>query len=65
MVTGKDDQSSQLEDLKKHINIWAQCTNTNKDFISLGDINLCAKKWNDLGFPYPAMGNAVKDFLIA
>ena len=65
MITGKDDQSSQLEDLKRHINIWARCTNTNKDFISLGDINLCAKKWNDPGFPYPAMGNAVKDFLIA
>jgi hypothetical protein len=34
-------------------------------FVSLGDINLCAKKWNEPGFPYPALANAVKDFLIA
>ena len=64
-VTGKDDLSSQLEDLKKITNIWARCTDTDKDFTALGDINLCAKKWNEPGFPYPAMANAVKDYLLA
>ena len=64
-VTKKNDQASQLEDLNKLINIWARCTSTGKDFSSLGDLNLCSKKWNDPGFSYPNLANAVKDFMIA
>ena len=41
------------------------CTHTNKDVICFGDLNLCLKKWNDAGFPYPTLANVVKDFLIS
>ena len=41
-VTRKSDPASQQEDLQKLINIWARCTNSQKDFSSLGDLNLCS-----------------------
>ena len=61
----RDDQLSQLADLKKHVNIWARCTNTSKEFTCMWDLNLCFKKWNDAGYPHATLANEIKDFLIS
>ena len=46
-ISGQSDQHTQSENLKKLMNIWQRYTDTTKDFVSMGDMNLCALKWND------------------
>ena len=62
-VHGRNDAASQHEDLQKSINIWARCTNSGKDFISLGDLNLCSRRWDDSSYQHSALATLVKDFL--
>ena len=57
--------SVQMEDLIKLLNIWTRCTNQNKDFLSLGDLNLCAKTWDEPGYRHASLANKVKDFMLA
>ena len=64
-VTGKSDPASQNEDLQKLLNIWARCTNSGKDFASLGDLNLCSRRWDDPNYQHSGLVNLVKDFLIS
>ena len=45
--------------------IWTRCTNQNKDFLSLGDLNLCAKTWDEPGYRHASLANKVKDFMLA
>ena len=64
-VHGRRDPASQQEDLQKTIDIWTRCTNSDKDFVSLGDLNLCAKKWDDPSYQHVGLSNMIKDFLIS
>ena len=64
-VTGQSDTNTQLTDTKKLMNIWTRCCDSNKDFVSMGDMNLCALKWNDPGFPYPQLASLVHDFMLS
>ena len=50
MVTGLSDKKSQVEDLIKLTNIWRRYTDSDKDFVSLGDMDLCALSWDQNGF---------------
>ena len=56
-VTGKNDVNSQLVNLKKHIKQWVEIGATGRNFVALGDANLCAKTWNDPDFKYKDMAN--------
>ena len=64
-VTGKSDSQSRQEDLQKLLNIWARCTSSGKDFVSLGDLNLCSRRWDDPTYQHSGLANLVKDFLIS
>ena len=63
-VTGENDNASQLAYLKKHINQWKDIAATGRDFVTLGDANLCAKTWNDSDYKYKDMSNEVQHFLL-
>ena len=45
------------------IDIWRNCTQGEKDFISLGDMNLCAKQCDEPTFQHKDLASLVKDFM--
>ena len=61
--TGRNDAQSQQDDLELLLDIWRNCTEGDKDFVSLGDMNLCSKRWDEPSYQYPNMANKVKDFM--
>ena len=61
--TGRRDQQSQHDDLGLLMDIWRNCTQGDKDFISLGDMNLCAKQWDEPSFQHKDLAGLVKDFM--
>ena len=63
-VTGLNDTASQINDLSKLMNIWRRCAAEDKDFIALGDINLCAKQWDEPGYAHAQLSDLVKDFML-
>ena len=64
-VTGENDLNTQNENLKKLMTIWQRCTDTDRDFVSLGDMNLCALLWNDPGYAHSALSSVVHDFMLS
>ena len=63
-VTGESDATNQLSDLKNHIKQWEELANTGRNFVSLGDANLCALSWNDHNFKYKELANEIQNFLL-
>ena len=61
-VTGKNDKASQLSDLSLLSDTWRRCTAEDRDFIALGDINICAKQWDDPSYVHCNLADIVKDF---
>ena len=59
----RNDLQNQKEDLELLLDIWRNCTQDDKDFIALGDMNLCAKRWEDQSYPLKDLANCVKDFM--
>ena len=53
------------EDLQRLINIWGRCTNSENEFVSLGDLNLCSKRWDESNYQHSGLATLVKDFLIS
>ena len=55
----------QEEDLDHLLNIWRECTeDTTRDFVSIGDMNICAKKMDDEGYEHYLLAAKLKDFLL-
>ena len=65
IVTGENSLESQIQNLQKLMNVWQRCADSTKDFVSLGDMNLCAISWNESGFNYPNLANIVQDFMLS
>ena len=65
IVTGENHDAAQIQNLKKLMNIWQRSTEQNKDFVSLGDMNLCALSWNENGFNHSNLANIVQDFMLS
>ena len=63
-VTGEDSSSSQLADLKHHINQWQDIANTGRSFLALGDANLCSMTWNDEHFRNKNLSEEIHQFLL-
>ena len=63
-VTGEGDNNSQLAHLKQHISQWKELVDTGRNFVALGDSNLCAKSWNENNFRYKVLANEVQTFLL-
>ena len=49
-VTGESSSSSQLNYIKQHISQWKEIAGSGRNFVALGDANLCALTWNDQNF---------------
>ena len=44
--------------------IWRRYVAEDKDFLALGDINLCAKQWDEPGYTHSQLADLVKDFMM-
>ena len=47
------------------MNIWLRCTEKNKDFLALGDMNLGALSWNKTACYHSSLANIVQDFMLS
>ena len=65
VVTGNKSEADQVQNLKKLMNIWQRCTETNKDFVSLEDMNLCALNWSDINYNHTSLANVVHNFMLS
>ena len=65
MVTGLSDKKSQVDDLIKLTNIWRRYTDSDKDFVSLGDMNICAKRLEDESYAHSDLADILQEFLLA
>ena len=63
-VSGLDDMASQKERLVRHIQHWNNLASEGNDIFVLGDVNLCAKNWNDDSFKHKELAQQIHDFLI-
>ena len=45
-VTEQSDSNSQLIHMKQHISQWKEIVDSGRNFVALGDANLCALSWN-------------------
>jgi exonuclease III len=59
----RKDLENQKEDLDLLLDIWRNCNQDDKDFVALGDMNLCAKKWDEPSYQHKDLANSVKDFM--
>ena len=52
-LNGRRDMDSQNDELALLLDIWRNCTtNDNKDFVALGDMNLCSLRWDEPNYEY-------------
>ena len=63
-VTGEGDTASKLVNLKQQISQWEELLATGRDFVALGDDNLCALSWNENDFRLKELSNEVQHFLL-
>ena len=63
-VTAQSSQDAQFTYLTKLLNIWRSCLEEDKDFVSLGDMNLCAKRLNDPSYAHNNLAEALNDFML-
>ena len=61
--TGRNDKRNQQDDLELLLDIWRNCTKDDRDFIAVGDMNLCTKKWNNPNYEHNDLANTMKDFM--
>ena len=63
-VNGLNSKEAQIEYFNSLINTWKDCTSADeKDFIALGDTNICASKMDDPHYVHKDLANIYKDFL--
>ena len=63
-VSGENSTDYQLHCLTKLMDIWRRCTEGDKDFIALGDMNLCAKEMDNPAYIHNNLSDVVNDFMI-
>ena len=63
-VTGESTDASQLAQLQEHVSQWDTLVRAGRNFVALGDANICALKWNDSNYRYKDLANVVQTFLL-
>ena len=63
-VSGLSDIAAQNERLARQVNHWRTICGSKRDFVSLGDANLCFFKWYDEDFYLPEQAAMVQSFLL-
>ena len=64
-VTEESDSSSQLTHMKQHISQWKEIADSGRNFVALGDANLCALSWNEQHFSHKDLAEEVTNFLLS
>ena len=62
-VSGLDSKASQLERHSHHIAQWTELVASGKNFVSLGDGNLCALSWNNHNYKDKDLAAQIHGFL--
>ena len=63
-VSGDSSTPGQQDRLGRHISQWEESLSQDRDFVSLGDANLCAMSWNKPDFKHKNLANQVGSFLL-
>lgn len=63
-VTGSRAPGDQQQDLALMMDVWRRAVTSDQDFLALGDMNLCAMKWDEPGYSHKPLAELVKDFMI-
>ena len=63
-VSGLGDIAAQNERLARQVNHWRKISGSKRDFVSLGDANLCSNKWYEDDYNHHEQAAAVQSFLI-
>ena len=63
-VTGESDARSQNQRLEQHLGQWESLLRSGKQFIALGDANLCALHWYDSDYRLKSLANVMQTFLL-
>ena len=63
-ITGENSKEAQEKEFDKLTNIWRRFVSDDKDFLALGDTNICAKKFDDPNNPYRDLVDIFQDFLV-
>ena len=63
-VTGLNTVEDQVERLGRMVKHWRSLAIGKKDFVCLGDANLCAKKWNNEDYNLKYQAELVQTFLL-
>ena len=63
-VTGESTKASQLVQLQEHVSQWDTLVRSGRNFVSLGDANICALQWNDSNYKHKDLANVVHSFLL-
>ena len=63
-VTGESNSAAQNRNFELLTNIWRKHSSQDKDFLSLGDSNICAKKMDDPSYIHRELADTFQDFLI-
>ena len=63
-VTGLNSAQDQMERLKRMIRHWRSLASSNRDYVCLGDANICAMKWNDESYYLKDQAELVQTFLL-
>ena len=64
-VTGENSNEAQKHFLYGHVEQWKELLDQHRDFVALGDNNLCAMSWNEQNYKHKDLANIVQEFLLA
>ena len=51
--------------MKQHISQWKEIVDSGRNFVALGDANLCALSWNEQNFTHKELADEVTNFLLS
>ena len=63
-VTREEDNASQVAHHKLHINQWEDIASAERNFVCLGDANLCALSWNEADYKHKNLANKTQTFVL-
>ena len=63
-MSGLEDNNSQSERLRRVLSHWKEICRGDKEFVFLGDANICAFKWNDDNYSLSEHAGLVQEFLL-
>ena len=63
-INGDSSLIGQIDRLERHINQWKELMSDDRDFVNLGDANMCALSWDQSDYRHKNLSQLVKTFLL-